>query len=52
METTIPKPLLFALDETKKHEVLFKFDAKSGRWYVEFEESQTVGKKGKRGSKK
>ena len=37
-ETTIPMPLLFALDKTKKHNVLFKFDKKENRWYLEFEE--------------
>ncbi len=35
-ETTIPMPLLFALDTTKKHEVVFRYDPASGRWYVEF----------------
>ena len=34
-ETTIPMPLLFALDKSKKHNVIFKFD--KNRWYVEFE---------------
>ena len=37
-ETTIPMPLLFALDKTKKQYVVFKFDTKTHRWYVEFEE--------------
>lgn len=37
-ETTIPMPLLFALDKSKKHNVVFKFDSKSNKWYVEFEE--------------
>ncbi len=37
-ETTIPMPLLFALDQKKKHNVVFKFDSKQNRWYVEFEE--------------
>ncbi|MBW3015291.1 hypothetical protein KY330_02620 [Candidatus Woesearchaeota archaeon] len=37
-ETTIPMPLLFAIDKTKKQDVVFKFDKKSNRWYVEFEE--------------
>ena len=38
-ETTIPMPMLFALDKSKKHNVLFKFDKKTSRWYVEFEEA-------------
>lgn len=36
-ETTIPMPLLFALDKKKKHNVLFKFDKASNRWYLDFE---------------
>jgi len=36
-ETTIPKPLLFDLDLDKKHNVLFKFDSKQKKWYIEFE---------------
>lgn len=56
-ETTIPMPLLFALDKTKKHDVLFNFDAEQNRWYLDFEESgekeveasknQTRSKRGK-----
>ena len=38
-ETTIPMPLLFALDTAQKHDVLFRFDSKAGRWYVEFEQA-------------
>ena len=37
-ETTIPMPLLFALDESKKHHVLFTFDAKKNVWVISFEE--------------
>ncbi len=37
-ETTIPMPMLFHLDKNKKHNVVFKFDAKQNKWYVEFEE--------------
>lgn len=36
-ETTIPMPLLFALDKSKKHNVLFRFDSRTNRWYIEFE---------------
>jgi len=39
-ETTIPKPLLFALDLKEKHNVVFKFDPKSKRWYVEIERGE------------
>jgi hypothetical protein len=31
-------PLLFALDKSKKHNVVFKFDNKQNRWYIDFEE--------------
>ncbi len=37
-ETTIPMPLLFALDKKKKHNVVFKFDNQRNKWYIEFEE--------------
>jgi len=37
-ETTIPKPMLFSLDLSKKHDVIFKFDPKKNRWYIDFEE--------------
>lgn len=37
-ETTIPMPLLFSIDVSKKHNVVFSFDDRSRRWYVELEE--------------
>ena len=46
-ETTIPMPLLFAIDKKKKQEVVFKYDKKSNRWFIEFEEL-----KNKKGEKK
>ena len=39
-ETTVPIQLLFSLDLKKKHNVLFEFDKKTGRWYVVFEEDK------------
>ena len=47
-ETTIPMPLLFALDRSEKHDVLFIFDKKTSRWYIDFEErdEKDRGKKG------
>jgi hypothetical protein len=36
-ETTIPMPLLFAIDTKKKHNVVFKYDSALNRWFVEFE---------------
>ena len=38
-ETTIPMPLLFALDKKKKHHVVFDFDSEKNRWYISFEKS-------------
>ena len=43
-ETTIPMPMLFALDLSKKHNVVFKFDKEKSRWYVEFEEAKDSGR--------
>ena len=48
-ETTIPMPLLFAIDKTKKHSVVFIFDKKQNKWYIEFEEIKE--KKNKRVSR-
>ncbi len=39
-ETTIPMPLLFALDKTRKNNVVFKFEKETGRWYIDFEKSE------------
>lgn len=36
-ETTIPMPLLFSINKSKKHEVVFTFDDEKKRWYVEIE---------------
>lgn len=37
-ETTIPMPLLFKINKSKKYEVIFKYDAKKDKWYLEFKE--------------
>lgn len=37
-ETTIPKPLLFELNLNKKQNVIFKYDSKNKKWYIDFEE--------------
>ncbi|MBT4698027.1 hypothetical protein HOB76_07130 [Candidatus Woesearchaeota archaeon] len=37
-ETTIPMPILFSIDSKEKHDVVFKFDNKTRRWYVEIEQ--------------
>jgi len=39
-ETTIPMPLLFALDKNKKYNVIFSFDADANKWYIKFEEQK------------
>ena len=37
-ETTIPMPLLFALDKSKKHNVVFSYDPAANKWYIQFED--------------
>lgn len=37
-ETTVPMPLLFAVDKSKKNEVVFKFDEELNEWYIELAE--------------
>ena len=44
-ETTIPKPLLFALDLKKKHNIIFIFDPVNNKWYIKFEESEGIEKR-------
>ena len=39
-ETTIPMPLLFALDKDKKYNVLFIFDEANNKWYLKFKEDE------------
>jgi hypothetical protein len=39
-ETTVPMQLLFALDLNKRHDVVFEFDKKTGRWFVDFVENK------------
>jgi hypothetical protein len=39
-EITIPMPLLFAVDKSKKNNVVFKFDDSKQKWYVEFEQME------------
>ncbi len=62
-ETTIPMPILFAIDSEKKHNVVFRYDAEKERWYIDFEElpqrapgeeekKEKEGAKGKEGSAK
>ncbi len=39
-ETTIPMPLLFALDKKKKNNVIFSYDPAANKWYIKFEEAK------------
>jgi len=41
-ETTIPMPLLFALDKARKYNVIFSFDADANKWFLKFEERVQV----------
>ena len=36
-ETTIPMPLLFALDKNKKYNVIFSYDDSANKWFIKFE---------------
>ena len=43
-ETTLPKPLLFKLNLQKKNSVIFIYDQKKDRWYLDFEEEKSWAK--------
>jgi hypothetical protein len=48
-ETTIPMPLLFSIDTSKKHNVLFEFDDQAKKWFIAVEQAEVEDKKrGKR----
>ncbi len=42
-ETTIPMPILFALDKNTKHYVVFDYDEEQNRWYIDFEKMNSKG---------
>lgn len=44
-ETTIPMPILFTLEPGKKYFVVFSYDAKKGKWYIDFEQRKDKKKK-------
>lgn len=44
-ETTIPMPLLFALDLGKKHNVIFSYDNRSNKWFISFEADEKIRNK-------
>jgi len=37
-ETTVPMPLLFAIEKTKRYNVVFSYDADANKWFIKFEE--------------
>ena len=39
-ETTIPKPLLFALDKSRKYNVVFSYEQTANKWFIKFEETE------------
>ena len=39
-EITVPMPLLFAVDKTKKNNIIFKYDDSKNKWYIEFKEAE------------
>lgn len=39
-EITVPKPILFSVDLSKKNEVVFKFDELKKKWFVEVESAE------------
>jgi len=39
-ETTVPMPLLFALDKSKKYNVIFSYDQERNAWQIKFAEQQ------------
>lgn len=41
METTIPKPLLFETEENEKYDLVFQYDGKAKKWYVEVQKRGT-----------
>ncbi|HLC46277.1 MAG TPA: hypothetical protein VJI75_00890 [Candidatus Nanoarchaeia archaeon] len=51
-ETTIPMPLLFALDLSKKHNVIFRYKADTRQWLIDFEEESANPKNAIKGRTK
>lgn len=39
-ETTIPMPILFDKNLSKKHKVIFSFDSEKNRWYIQIQEDE------------
>ena len=51
-ETTIPMPLLFAIDKSKKHNVIFAYDQLTNKWFIKFEEMKKENIEDKIGEEK
>lgn len=51
-ETTVPMPLLLALDGQQQHDVIFSFDAERQAWYVRFERRADAPVRHERGRKR
>jgi hypothetical protein len=44
-ETTVPMPLLFALDMKRKYNVVYSFDPEANKWFIKFEETKSLEEK-------
>jgi len=40
LEVTVPMPLLFSVDKSKKNEVVFKFDDIKKKWFIAVEPAE------------
>jgi len=45
-EVTIPMPILFSFDKTKRNEVVFKFDELKKKWFIEIESPEESEEEG------
>jgi len=41
-ETTIPMPLLFAIDKNKKHNVVFSYNRLINKWTIQLDEIKKI----------
>ncbi len=51
-ETTIPKPIIFFIEPSRKYEVVFKYDKEKKRWYIDIEEQKTLLQKQEEGEER
>ena len=45
-EITVPMPILFSVDKSKKNEVVFRFDEIKKKWFVEVEPAEESEEEG------